>query len=35
MLSGLATAEAFAMIPEDVDSVSAGSLVDLWWLDRP
>lgn len=35
MLSGLATAEALAIIPEDVDSVSAGSPVDVWWLDRP
>jgi molybdopterin molybdotransferase len=34
VLSALAIAEALAIVPETVDSLEAGSPVDLWWLDR-
>ncbi|HET7030266.1 MAG TPA: gephyrin-like molybdotransferase Glp [Candidatus Limnocylindrales bacterium] len=34
VLSALALAEALAIVPESVDSLDAGSPVDLWWLDR-
>jgi molybdopterin molybdotransferase len=33
VLSGLAAAEALAIIPESVDSLPAGAEVALWWLD--
>jgi molybdopterin molybdotransferase len=32
-LSGLAAADALAIIPESVDSLPAGAEVALWWLD--
>lgn len=34
VLSALAIAEALAIVPETVDSLPAGTPVDLWWLDR-
>jgi molybdopterin molybdotransferase len=34
VLSGLASAEALAVIPEEDDMLAAGSEVELWWLDR-
>jgi molybdopterin biosynthesis enzyme len=34
VLSALAAAEALAVIPEERDTLSAGSEVELWWLDR-
>jgi len=34
VLSALAAADALAIVPESVDSLPAGSPVDLWWLDR-
>ena len=34
VLSALAIAEAFAMVPESVESLPAGAPVELWWLDR-
>jgi molybdopterin molybdotransferase len=33
VLSGLAAADALAIIPESVDSLPAGAEVALWWLD--
>ena len=33
MISALAAADAFAVVPESVASLPAGSPVDLWWLD--
>ncbi|HSO29848.1 MAG TPA: gephyrin-like molybdotransferase Glp [Candidatus Sulfomarinibacteraceae bacterium] len=35
VLSALAAADAFAVIPETVDVHEAGGEVELWWLDRP
>ena len=34
VLSALAIAEALAIVPESVESLPAGSPVELWWLDR-
>ena len=34
-LSALASADAFAIVPESVAGLPAGSAVELWWLDRP
>jgi molybdopterin molybdotransferase len=34
-LSALASADAFAVVPESVAGLPAGSGVELWWLDRP
>ncbi len=34
VLSALALADALAIVREDVETVAAGSPVDLWWLDR-
>jgi molybdopterin molybdotransferase len=34
VLSALAVAEGFAVIPESVDVHPAGGEVDVWWLDR-
>jgi molybdopterin molybdotransferase len=34
VLSALAVADALAVVPEDRDSVPAGTEVELWWLDR-
>jgi molybdopterin molybdotransferase len=34
VLSALATADALAVIPENVDDSPAGAEVELWWLDR-
>jgi molybdopterin molybdotransferase len=34
VLSALAIAEALAIVPEMTDTLTAGSPVDLWWLDR-
>jgi molybdopterin biosynthesis enzyme len=33
VLSALATADALAVVPEDVEVHAAGAAVDLWWLD--
>jgi molybdopterin molybdotransferase len=33
VLSALATADALAIVPEDVDVHRAGDAVELWWLD--
>ncbi len=35
VLSALAAADAFAVVPESVDALPAGAPVELWWLDRP
>ena len=35
VLSALALAEGFAVIPEAVDVHPAGGELDIWWLDRP
>ncbi|HSW41939.1 MAG TPA: gephyrin-like molybdotransferase Glp [Patescibacteria group bacterium] len=35
ILSALAAADAFAIVPESVDALPAGTPVELWWLDRP
>jgi molybdopterin molybdotransferase len=34
VLSALGIADALAIVPETVDTLAAGSAVDLWWLDR-
>jgi molybdopterin molybdotransferase len=34
VISALAAADGLAVIPEDQDTVAAGSEVALWWLDR-
>ena len=34
VLSALAQADGLAIVPETVDTMAAGSPVDLWWLDR-
>jgi len=34
-LSGVAAADALAVVPESVDALAAGAPVELWWLDRP
>ena len=34
VLSALALAEGFAVIPEAVDVHPAGGELDIWWLDR-
>jgi molybdopterin biosynthesis enzyme len=34
VLSALAIADALAIVPETTDTLTAGSPVDLWWLDR-
>jgi molybdopterin molybdotransferase len=34
VISALAAADGLAVIPEDEDTVAAGSEVALWWLDR-
>jgi molybdopterin molybdotransferase len=34
VLSALGIADALAIVPETVDTLPAGSAVDLWWLDR-
>jgi len=34
VLSALAAAEGLAVIPEEHDTLAAGSEVELWWLDR-
>jgi molybdopterin molybdotransferase len=35
VLSALATADAFAVVPEAHDELAAGQEVELWWLDQP
>jgi molybdopterin molybdotransferase len=34
VLSALGVADGLAIVPESVDRISAGSAVDVWWLDR-
>lgn len=34
VMSALAAADALAVVPETTDHISAGSEVELWWLDR-
>jgi molybdopterin biosynthesis enzyme len=34
VLSALAVADGLAIVPETIDTLAAGSPVDLWWLDR-
>jgi molybdenum cofactor synthesis domain-containing protein len=34
VLSALAVADALAIVPESMETVAAGTPVDLWWLDR-
>ncbi len=35
VISGLAAADALAIVPESVAGLPAGAPVELWWLDRP
>ncbi len=34
VISGLAAADALAIVPEDVDALPAGAETALWWMDR-